>query len=66
MYKRIAPTLGRLIKPVDLVKDKALWGWFIHVERYFTLKIVVHRLNDTSLTYLLKLPSDTLDMRARE
>jgi hypothetical protein len=44
MYKGIAPTSGCLIKPVELVKDKALWGWFIHIERYFILNIVVHRL----------------------
>jgi hypothetical protein len=40
-----------------VVKDKALWGWFIRIERYFTLKIVMHRLSDTAPTYLLKMPA---------
>ncbi|KAJ5473968.1 hypothetical protein N7475_003534 [Penicillium sp. IBT 31633x] len=41
----------------NVVKDKTLWGWLIRIERYFTLKIVMHRLGDTAPTYLLKMPA---------
>ncbi|KAJ5462785.1 hypothetical protein N7475_007729 [Penicillium sp. IBT 31633x] len=45
-----APTSGYLIKPVELLRTRLF-------RRYFTFKIVMHRLSDTAPTSLLKMPA---------